>query len=120
MSKLTNKTTSVVVPTVLVAVNPTPTELDRWSSSRSVESHVAFENLDVAQVYQGWLESRPITGTGTWGRVGETIWLDMAPGEMRDFSTPVAAVGAGELRFMATASGAGGNCNYTRRQIVGI
>ena len=115
-----HRTTSVVVATTVKAVNPTATELDRWTSSITSESHIAFENTDALQTYQGWLESRPVSGTGTWGRVSETFWTDMAPGEMRDFATPAIALGAGELRFVASASGAGGNSNYTRRQILGV
>lgn len=104
-------------PTVVVAVSGTPTEIDRWTMSDAPYAWVGFENLDLSQSYEGWLESRAASNSGNWGRVGETLWVSVAPGESRNCLTPVTVQGAGELRFMATASGAGGNCSFVLRKV---
>lgn len=97
---------------VTVAVASTATEVDRWVITSY--SRVAVSNLDVTQTIVGWLESRSVVGSGSWGKVGETLWTDIVPGESRDYLTPETTRGAGEVRFMAIASGAGANCTFTR------
>ena len=103
--------------TVRVVVNPTPTEVERWTATSFESGRVALENLDASQTYNGHLEVRPVAGVGNWGVVGETSWSTILAGELRDFALPDWVVGAGELRFVLSTSGAGGFANYTRRAV---
>lgn len=107
----------VVIGPSTIGVNPTATELDRWIEHPANQSRVTLENLDAAQILNGWLESRPVAGAGSFALVGESIWAGMGPLEARDQRVPDSTMGAGELRFMATFSGAGGDCIYTRRRL---
>ena len=107
----------VAVATVAVAVDGTATELDRWAPGEDPYTRITLENTDGAQTYNGWLETRPERGTGSWSRVGETNWEGIGPGEARDLLLGDQTMGAGEVRFMAQADGAGGTGNYTRKRV---
>ena len=99
-----------------IAIDPTGTELDRWMPGDDA-GRICVENTDATQTFECWMESRPILSSGNFGvLVDQTQWSSVGPLETRDVPMNDAVSTAGELRFMARASGAGGTINYTRRR----
>lgn len=96
-------------------VAPTDTELDRFQTTDDASIYVVIENRDGSQTCNGWIETRPKPGVGNWARSALTVLDGIAAGEVRN--EPVEIAGAGEVRIMATASGAGLTAWVSRRNV---
>lgn len=99
----------------VVAVAPTATELDRFQPDRSSSVYITIENRDGAQVCNAYIESRPKYNSGNWARSVLTVLDAIVAGEVRN--EPIEVAGAGEIRIMATASGAGLTAWVSRRNV---
>lgn len=99
----------------IVSVAPTATELDRFNTADETSVYVVVENRDGAQTCDGWIETRPKPGSGNWARSSLTVLEAILAGEVRN--EPIQIDGAGEVRVMATASGAGLTAWVSRRHV---
>ena len=102
---------------VIKAVAPTATELDRFEPARASSMFVHLENRDGTQTCNAWIESRPKAGAGNWSVSSLTVLDAIVAGEVR--GEPITITGAGEVRIMATASGAGLTVWLSRRNVSG-
>lgn len=108
---------SLAKDAVVKSVAPTATELDRFEPSGASSMFIHLENRDGAQTCNAWIESRPKAGTGTWATSSLTVLDAIVAGEVR--GEPIQVSGAGEVRIMATASGAGLTVWLSRRNVSG-
>lgn len=100
---------------VVVPVAPTATELDRFQPDRASSVYICIENRDGAQTCNAYIESRPKFNSGTWSRSVLTVLDAIIAGEAR--CEPIEVAGAGEVRIMATSSGAGLTVWVSRRNV---
>lgn len=98
------------------AVNPTETTLDTFEPGRRNVVWIFLENTDGSQTLQGGVKVRPVAGSGSWAAAPTHELEDIAAGEAR--FRPIDVSGAGEVRIVGTASGAGLTANYGRRNVI--
>lgn len=104
----------VTVTQSTVAVNPSLTVLDQFSSKGIETVRLWLENTDAAQTLSVVLQTRPVVGAGTWGTQTSPL-VDPVPALSMAGPVEVKVDGSGEVRVYGTASGAGLTCKYSRR-----
>ena len=106
---------ATVIDAVSKAVTPSAFEMDKFEPKQADSVRITLINTDGSQMLQVYLETRPKVGIGTWCRHSSTSLTDISPGDGRDETISIA--GAGEVRVMGTASGAGLTATYGRKNL---
>lgn len=104
-----------VIDAVSKSVTPSAFTMDQFEPLKADLVRVTVINTDVSQTCNAYLETRAKVGAGTWCRHSTTSFDAIGPGEGRSETVDVS--GAGEVRVMATASGAGLTATYSRRNL---